>query len=370
MPGSTKFLCAAAAAAGFFLARAQATPELLRNLAASQRAAMHARLQAVVRLTDDGSDPPTVQLARPNSQMAPNSNKRAPVTRLAYTWAYAEGRRHYKVLPGSRTLPVAENVWDGKQLFTRTPPSLNSLEVSSQKINILSDRSFGSTYFDPIDFGYGVNVGQAHPEWKWVADIVKDPKVRIETAADGHVRLYLAENTEFTGEPQMVELNPRWGYMIDRIQERLVTSGAREQGKSSPDLERETKVLAARKFGDCWIPTKTEGRFVYTPRNGQSALQHTVTEVTDFNTTVPESEFAPPWRPGDTFEDGPTTFLLDSRGRWRDVNASVPRSGISGIVFAVVFAIAVLATALLVAFSSRRRAGDYWGPPKAGGPKR
>ena len=287
MPLSTHLPSVAGLLAAVNLSSAQVSGDLIKHLETAKRLAMTARVRATIRVSiDDGV-----------------GHKESG----SYAWAYAAGSEHVRSLPGSQLAPGEESVWDGNRGMMR--PGFNTPPLPPNRNAIQVTRTWGTYILSPIRDSYITEIGGSHPLQSWVVDIIKLPKTNVESAQGGRVRLQVPAH--YTGGNRIVEINPRWGYMIDLVREVNMSGPDRLTGKRIVASMQETRVMEARNVGGCWIPTRTEARTVLAPG---SRINKRVTELLDISTSVQASEFSPLGEPGDTIVDGSSTLSCQPKG--------------------------------------------------------
>ena len=388
MNRSTKLAFVAGLIAMSGLAPAQPSRQLIRELKAAKLNVMRARVRATIRITD---------VSGPNPRMA--------VTH----WAWSEGKEHSRVLSEQQKSPEQrEAVWDGKRGVVRygdpaadlsaslPTPGAAVLPTKSHRwetyLSVTKSREYifwgpiESSYFPYVVGGKGNADHSSHASWAF--DIIQMPDVTVETASDGHVRLHLPNSSPFyPSGGRIIELNPSWGYMIDLDRDFVMARQRTRSGFVTHSTTNERRVLEAREIGGCWIPTKWEARGVEAIGTYTNSSSRSVGELTDISTSVPESEFAPLGQPGDKVSDGNKSYVIGPSGKWKliplakPLPQSPPQLNVKPVlpeshpptlkILAVAVALVIGVEVVLLIRRSRRRPGDYWGPPGQGpsGPK-
>ena len=359
---SAKLFCVAGVLIFCVVAPSKDANTLIAHLQAAKRSAMSAQVRATIRYTVTSPD---------------------GVRKSTFDWAYYDGLEHEKTLPGSKIMAGAEAVWNGREGMYRMPNPTTGAPAKHGIIKIVRDHS--PAWISPIRAGYIATVGTRAPRGLWIVDALQEPGVTVETTPEGHIRVNAPRDA--IGGRRSIELDPRQGYIVvlDTVYGEGNQTGAK--GAKTLVLEREVRVLEAKKFGNCWIPTKTEEREI----RAVGPASKSITEVIDLTAKIPKPTFASIGQVGDSVRDGGLEHTLRTVPNTHPTLSATPpifgpgSNDQSGAVtpgsrerprfvtfLAVAIGLAIGVSVLLLFRRGRRRPDDYWGPPGQGptGPKR
>ena len=333
-----KLIASALAFAACIGAHGQLSADVLSHLESAKRLALLVRVKATIRTSSFDN-----------------------IGGGLYTWAHATNEEHFKSLPGSRIAPGYETVWNGTRAMYRPPDNPWAAPTSHFPIEVSETRQFNNV--NPISQGYTVSIAGSNAIGTWVIDALSGPGVSARETGDGHIEMNLS-TTGADGGRRTIELDPQRGYMIDRIQE-VILSAPGPDAKRSALSTRDTRVVEARQIGGCWLPTKSSTRYVRLPGRRGSYTIDGKSEAVDITTNVPDSEFAMFERPGDTISDGTTNYVVDAKGKWIPVSRPNPGSTTSRTIVLLAVAAGFIGSfeVVMLIRRGRRRAQDYWGRP-------